>query len=421
MHALLGLLMSPFLRFEYYLVAWLEFLLLLMKGKTWSNRFTCLAGSWPQPPHQISRLAIFAAFHGPDVTLSNLGYLRCLQKAGFQVVYVHNGPISPSSLVQLKPLCVVVLERINLGQDIGSYKDAYLNLRRFGWLRSVEWLLFCNDSIYFLGDEAGANFAGKLDHQLSIIDEPVLALNENLQFWQYLQSFFVAVRSEVFDSAEFLRFWRSYLPLSHRYHAINQGEVRWSLRVLNRFPRRILYTPSALSDYASNALCNQKTLGFSRLLIPKCCGSLVDGFKRNFPEEFASKGKPRHATGFSGQYVAGYVYWDQLAPLLGILEGTNVSHSCALMFAALLGSPFLKKDICRHNVYTIVQIRQFLDWYFTINTEKPDALWREIVSSYESQGAYVSYRFRVRVALRKGLMYRGFGISKLSLPNFGNR
>jgi hypothetical protein len=421
MHTFFGLLVTPFLRLEYYLGAWFEFLGFFFKAQTWSRRLSCRVGSWPRPPCQIDRLAIFAAFHGPEVTLSNLGYVNCLKEAGFQVVYVHNGPISTNSLERLRPLCVAVLERVNLGQDFGSYKDAYLCLKRFGWLDSVDWLLFCNDSLHFLGGHAGSSFSSLLSQKLSEIDEPVLALNDNLQFWKHVQSYFVAVRSEVFNSSRFQDFWKSYLPLSHRYHAINKGEVRLSLRILNNFPCKILYTPSDLASFALAALADKKSSGVPRLFIPKSCHGIVDNIPTNSSVQIPINDKSSSDFMSSDLAATGIVCWDQLLVLIGILEGTNVSHSCALMFPAFLGAPFVKKDICRHNVYTIVQVRQFLDYYFRVNLGASTSLLSEIISSFEAQGAYVSYRFRLRVALRKGLMYRGFGIPRILLPNYGNR
>jgi len=422
MYLITRLLVAPFLRFEYYLGAWLEFFGFLLKAQTWSRRFTCRFGPWPLPPSSnISRLAIFAAFHGPEVSLSNLGYVSCLKNAGFQVLYVHNGPISSSSVAQLQPLCLALLERVNLGQDLGSYKDTFLHLQRFGWLQSVEWLLFCNDSLHFLGGNAGSEFSVLLDEQLSLIEEPVLAINDNLQFWRHIQSFFVAVRSEVFISPDFFHFWRSYLPLSHRYHAINHGEVRLSLSILNNFPCKLLYTSYDIANFALEALVDKSSLGVSRLFIPKACHAIVDNITSRISQGFASYDKPILDLSPVTVGGSGCVYWDQLIPLAGILEGTNVSHSCALLFPVLLGMPFVKKDICRHNVFSLLQVRYFLDFYFRVNPNTEPGLFSEILRSFESQGSYLSYCFRPRVALRKGLMYRGFGIPLAAMPNYGNR
>lgn len=424
MHQILGPLFAPFLRIEYYLSAWFEFLGFFLTGRTWRQRLRRRAGSWPLPPPGLRRVAIFAAFHGPEVSLSNLAYLRSLQTAGLQVVYLHNGPLSAATVEKLEPLCAAVLERPNLGQDWGCFKDGFLNLRRYGWLENTEWLLFCNDSVHFLGDQVGAAFARRLDQEFETMPESVLALNENLQLWQHLQSFFVAVRPEVFKNPRFVQFWKEYLPLSHRYHAINKGEVRWSLKILNNYSRRVLYSPSALFDYASMAYEDESWLGVSRLLIPKCCGSVVDGLRSHLAEEIGADEDRRKVPRSGGRFTTSYVYWDQLMALMGILESTNTSHSCALMFCGLLGSPFLKKDICRHNTFTLSQMRQFLEYHFSSHCDESSesrALWSEILGSYVGQGTLVSYLFRPRVAFRKGLMYRGFGISQESLPNYGNR
>jgi len=139
-------------------------------------------GSWPQTPLSINRLAIFAVFHRPEVTLSNLGYVNCLKEVGFQVVYVHNVPISTISFEKLRPLCIAALKRMNLGQDFGAYKDPYQCLQRSGWLNSVDWLLFRNDSLHFLWGNAGSSFSSLLSQKLSEIYELVLGLNNNLKY-----------------------------------------------------------------------------------------------------------------------------------------------------------------------------------------------------------------------------------------------
>lgn len=147
----------------------------------------------------------------------------------------------------------------------------------FGWLRYVEWLLFCNDSLYFLGGNVGASFSLLLNQSLSSIDEPVIAMNSIFQSWIHVRSFLVAVRSEVFNIPQFYEFWKSYLQLSHRYPSINSCEVRLSLRILNNFPSRILYTFSDLVKFALMALANKNSPGFSRMLIPQFCHGIVDG------------------------------------------------------------------------------------------------------------------------------------------------
>jgi hypothetical protein len=424
MHQFLAPYLVPYLRIEYFLVAWFEYICFWLKGQNWKRRLKLKFGSWPKAPVNIDKLAIFAAYHGKRVSLSNLAYLRCLNNSGFNVVYIHNGPLSEEAINDLSGLCLTVFERINLGQDWGSFKDAFLNLRRFGWLVNVKWLLFCNDSVHFLGDSAGDIFAERFKRELIHVEEPVVGLNENQQPGQHLQSFFVAVRNEVFNSKYFVNFWKSYIPLSHRFHAISKGEVRWSLKVLNRFPRKVLYTPTDIANFASSSFEDEQFLGISRLLIPKCCASIVDNLKSNLFEDINSDEDRKRFPRIGGRFTTSYVYWDQLILLSGILESTNTSHSCALMFCALLGSPFLKKDICKHNTYSLSQLNQFLDYFFSSNVDDSvfsKSLMKEIISSFQYQGGLVSYLSRPRFAYRKGLFYRGFGIAQESLPNYGNR
>lgn len=49
------------------------------------------------------------------------------------------------------------------------------------------------------------------------------------------------------------------------------------------------------------------------------------------------------------------------------LEHSNQAHMGALMFAKLIGIPFLKKDICRNGIYSISQVLELIEHLAIMN------------------------------------------------------
>jgi len=62
-------------------------------------------------------------------------------------------------------------------------------------------------------------------------------------------------------------FWKSYLPLSHRYHSINKGEVLLSLRISNNFPRKNIHNPYDLANFALSSLADNNSSGVPRIFL----------------------------------------------------------------------------------------------------------------------------------------------------------
>lgn len=344
--------------------------------------------SWSSSKEASKRLALFVAYHpGQPVPLSNRDYLEALRQAGFDIIYIHNGPLSEDTIDSLTPLCKKVFCRLNIGQDFGAWKDGYLFARLEGLLDDVQWLLMCNDSNFFLGGERGARFVHLFREELDRASVELIALNKNYELWQHYQSFFLCFGRSLFTRSSFKQFWQAYRPLSHRYHAINNGEIAFTRRILSSVSSRVLYESTGLAVALQSGRLDPDEF-FS--LLPQNAMYLRNGV-----------GSPRlKLTSFHLQQV------------MALLDCHNPSHAYALLFVRYLSSPFLKKDLLRQGVCSLPQIAALLA---SVPLSPDSLLWREIVSTYEMGGRHTSYIRYPREAFRKGInsiqgvVFTGYG------------
>lgn len=376
--SLLSSLRLPIYKFSYYFDANVEYYRHRFLGRaTPEGRLGHYQGGFSSSSEGASnRLALFVAYHpGQPVPLSNRNYLVALRQAGFQIIYIHNGPLSEDVIDSLSALCGKVFCRLNIGQDFGAWKDGYLYARREGILDDVQWLLMCNDSNFFLGGERGGRFVHILREELDRASVELVALNKNYELWQHYQSYFLCFRRSLFTRSSFKQFWQAYRPLSHRYHAINKGEIALTRQVLRAVSSRVLYESTGLAVALQSERLDPDEF-FS--LLPQKALYLRSGL-----------GNPKvTVTSFLLQQV------------MALLDYHNPSHAYALLFVRYLSSPFLKKDLLRQGTCTLPQIAALLA---SVPLDQDSTLWREIVSNYELGGRHTSYIRYPKEAFRKGI------------------
>lgn len=341
------------------------------------------------------RLALFVAYHAFDkLPRSNQIYLETLAMVGFRIIYIHNGPLDEQVKSSIGSICERVFCRRNMGQDFGAWKDGFLYLKETGILNDVDWLLFCNDSNHFLSGEFQNSFVKRFQNALGDDAVDLIALNKIYEWWQHYGSYFICVRHNIFTSSKFIKFWDSYLPLSHRYHSIERGEVFLTKNVLNRANARVLYRTADLFG----SLCSRGVDAESfYVLLPQ--GALYLADDRGLRDGLNSI---------------------LLQRIFSVLDCHHPAHVYALLFVMYCQAPFLKKDLLRQGVFALSQISSALRWIgLDVSDER---LFNEIISSYEAQGTDVSYRKYPREAFRKGIPSRPrnfFGSGEESLVGLG--
>lgn len=388
----------PRYKLSYYLGSWLDYLHCCLRGlSTPSARLHHYQSIHASEAFAQSstRVAIFVAYHpGKSLPVSNQLYLQSLLEVGFSIIYVHNGPLAIETQQQLALYCNRIFCRYNIGQDFGAWKDCFLYCQSLGMLEGLEWLLMCNDSNYFLGGENASAFQVSFQSALSNPATQLIALNKNYELWAHFQSYFLCYHHSLFKDSRFLTFWAAYKPLSHRYHAINHGEIALTRRLLNSTDAAILYDSTSLTRVFSSALPASteffKLLPMNAMyLADERCGELIDPFR--------------------------------LQQILSLLDLHNPSHAYALLFPYYLKSPFLKKDIFRQGVCSLPQVVSLLH---ELGYSQHSSLYTEVIADLQKSGMHTSYIRYPRDSFRKGInaiegaVFQGYG---RSLSSFGLR
>ncbi len=375
------LVLLQFYKVEYFIEAILKIILHKLNGGSVNQRMTKYStvnyNNRLALANKKSRIAFFVGYHKSSfVPLSNIEYLKTLKSAGFRVFYIHNGKLESSSIDKLSEICEKIVCRPNLGSDCGAWKDAFLFFKNQGILDDVEWILFCNDSNYCLGGDKSERFAQKLSNILLTADRDLVCLNKNYELWQHYQSFFLCVRRTIFNSRSFYRFWKNYIPLSHRYYAINHCEVKLTRRVLSKYNALVMYDASTLyQEFLSRDGIN--SISFLSFL-------------------------PKNAMYLSECVEGENIYEFELQKILSVLGTHNPSHSFGILFVEYLDSPFIKKDLGRQGVFSLSQIQSLLTRNLEYNGN--GLLLKEIMEGYISAGLNTSYIMYPRKAYRSGIV-----------------
>jgi hypothetical protein len=336
-----------------------------------------------------NKACIFAAYHnGEQAPASNINYIKSLHACGFRVFYIHNGQLTHQAIDSLTPFCEQIISRSNIGQDFGAWKDGYIYCLENQLLVNTEWLLLCNDSNFFLGGSHAKTFINTFKAKLSNEDSDLIALNKNYECWQHYQSYFLCFHYRIFAKKEFNEFWKQYLPLNNRFHAIKKGEIALSQNIIGSSSASILFDSPKL--YQAIAECPSSTEDILQYLPKNSLSSL------RIPWEDLSR-------------PINKVYLQQI---LAYLDSHNPGHAYALLWVKFLRSPFLKKDLYRQGVFSLPQIMSMLN---NEDIDDESKIIEEVLHGYASQGSSSSYIYYPREACRKGIplpptqIFHGYG------------
>ncbi|QOL82240.1 rhamnan synthesis F family protein [Pseudooceanicola spongiae] len=146
----------------------------------------------------------------PDGLLDSLFLtLEHLKSRGISTVLVANHCFDPSDFARLKPLCMTLIERPNLGYDFGGYREGVL------WVLNnvapVNTLFVLNDSIWFptLPDCTLIEDARSAPEEIFGL---FMYQNQFKKHRTHIQSYFYRFSGSLLNSADFRGFWEK-LPL----------------------------------------------------------------------------------------------------------------------------------------------------------------------------------------------------------------
>ncbi len=373
-----------YLRIEYILTAYLSFAILKLKGTNYLKR-TKERDDINELKKKIEknnkkRLAIFIAYHDANkIPQSNLNYINILKKCSFNIVYILNGKLNHKLLEQLNMMDCYVIRRENIGQDFGGWKDGIRLMKKYRIINDLKWLLLCNDSNFCLGGKNSEDFITKFSEALDSNKEgDFISLNCNYERSLHYQSYFLCLSHLIFKNKSFDNFWKKYIPLNHRFHAIESGEKKFTNKVLNKFRPKLMYTSHELCENIILKLENDYHL-----------------FLKNLPKSlFFLEAAFDDKTDNQNDINMG------ILKIINSLESYNPSHVFGLLNIIYLKSPFLKKDVMRQGVFSYSQIYEVLN-LDKLNIE--ENLRKEIMDLLIKGGTTYSFMESKRSAYRRGI------------------
>ena len=178
---------------------------------------------------------------------------------------------------------------------------------------------------------------------------------------------------------KFRKFWKDYIPIDNRYHAIRNGEKKFSKVILHNLRPKIMFTSYELSENIKAKFPIDYKYLFK--LLPNNLFFLKVLFKNK------SLNSKKNI----------YFYTSQL---ISSLENYNPSHVFGLLNIIYLNSPFLKKDVVRMGVFSINQVYEVLKISkLSINKQLKD----EVMKILTLHGTLSSFFQERRIAVRKGI------------------
>lgn len=149
------------------------------------------------------------------------------------LLVVSNTPLLEESRSRLLTIVDDILERPNVGYDVGAYKDG---LERIGWehLGDYEELLLFNytffgpihpfETVFSQTDEWNVDFWGLTEHD-TVRPHPFLA---KLEMPRHIQSHWIAVRRSMLTDPQFVRYWKEMPKINSYYDSIEWHESRFT-------------------------------------------------------------------------------------------------------------------------------------------------------------------------------------------------
>ncbi len=377
----------------------------LKKYRNFSKRIKLFTKS--EEIDKYKKICIFASYAKKLSTSSKL-YIKALGEINYGVVYVNNLPISNDDFEFLKNNSILSFNRINLGRDVGAFKDIFLYLSSNGYLDKINFLAFANDSVQFVpGKYANKLQKSVLEFESSNSDG--LFTHFSNQDKPHFQSFFKVLSKNVFCSKEYKSFWQKYRPISNREHSIKNGEIKISTKIYNKIKNKtVLYSTKKLATTIDD-LKKEKD---SELL------------EMNILELIPSFSRTMRAQGGIKNIVWNYRSIIRKNPIIGklnkqnidtylfeLIENSNSTHVAGYLYPFFLKCPLIKKDLTSQGSFGMGQslalYRKCLQYSMDLNNPIEKELYEDLLYEYDllmlEKGNPYAYRKNYFKGIRLGI------------------
>lgn len=325
---------------------------------------------------------IFAIAQGRSISPNLIAFLSCLKTAGYNVLLVNNGSLSPDLVGSFLPHCHSVIERPRGGRDFGGYKwGTSVLLTLSNESNEISQVIYCNDSNFV----RPSHFNLLLD-RIRQMHENYIGITDTFDPSYHVQSWFFVTSGELFRSPAFQRYWQGYIPLSYRPHCIKKGEVG-----LTTYLSKHGYSPCPL--YTQPQILDLIAKGTVAEAVDRTIFGLNPYYYRNVAAAvhgIASASGPDPAIALS------FLKRD-LMETIGLSNTMNTTNLILLKYTTF---PFLKKDLVYRGNYLFSQIEiAVADWV----GEDAECL-SEILAYFRTRGTLRGQNSPQAILARLGLV-----------------
>ncbi len=253
-------------------------------------------------PSSPKRYAVFAGYN-PNGTIAPyvLTYLKALNDITDGVVYIADSELNPEEEKKLAGLTIYTQHHRHNEYDWGSYKQGYNWLKRNGYLKNADELIFANDSTYA---PIGGSFKPMFEAMDKKKELDFWGDSQNKAFQPHLQSYFMVFRRPVFTAPEFRAFLNNVRHLEHSTEYIILYETALTPYLANlgykwdsyidyaRFPLKPEIDTTDINGYPLTAIRDFNHLFLKRrtfttnLLIVEPRDELLRYIAKHYPESY---------------------------------------------------------------------------------------------------------------------------------------
>ena len=177
----------------------------------------------------MKRLVIFAGYDKDNIIDDYvLYYLKELQKV-CDIIYVIDNDLPPEEINKAKPYCKHIIAKRHGEYDFGSYKRGYIYALDNNLFEEYDYLVLCNDSVY-----GPFNPLKEIFNDMETRNTDVWGMylcGDSLisgYFSLHLQSYFVAIKKDVFTSHWYKDFIYSIQKEENKVNIITKYEIGMS-------------------------------------------------------------------------------------------------------------------------------------------------------------------------------------------------
>lgn len=296
-------------------------------------------------PPQSKKICLLVIYQPKEIPNHIITQLLWIKKLGFSIHLISNTPLSEESCKLLEPLSFKISVRPNIGYDFGAYQYGILDFLE-KYRKNSNRLMIMNDSIFFpLFDPTEAY--KKVDDRRN----DFWSWTENWEIHYHLTSYAMVFKPKAFNSKAFNLFWKKYKPYSNRKHAINNGEVKLTKKLIDE------------------------------LLIPDAairCTDIIEGLNKTSIEQLKKSTK---LISGSTKKPSSCCKQDMIDIISEVIDTKNSSHQGAIIINNIAKSPILKKDLVYKHIYPNGKLMSNIE-----SDEKTGISLEEIESFYRTRG-----------------------------------